>query len=85
MYPKSWLRDANPRSEDIFESLFLFFSTFKTFQDSFISYSEWYVYSPECRIESWENLLDNNGDEDGPEDTEWEEIHLRNFKCSIDT
>ena len=27
--------------------------------------------TPESRIESWENLLDMNGDEDGPEDTEW--------------
>ena len=34
-------------------------------------------------MEFWENLDDAN---DGFEDTDWEEIHTRNyFKCSIDT
>ena len=33
-------------------------------------------------MEFWENLDDSN---DGFEDTDWEEIHTRNFKCSIDT
>ena len=26
-----------------------------------------------------------NADEDGPEETEWGEIHLRNFKCCVET
>ena len=33
-------------------------------------------------MEFWENLDDAN---DGFEDTDWEEIHTRNFKCSVDT
>ena len=32
-----------------------------------------------------EKLINVNTDEDGPEETDWEEIHLRNFKCCIET
>ena len=32
---------------------------------------------PENRIEFREKSIDVNADEDGPEETDWEEIHLR--------
>ena len=38
---------------------------------------------PEKRISFWEMLSDDP--EDGPEELDWDEIHLRNFKCTIDT
>ena len=82
--PSSWLRGSDQRSEDIFESLSSHLVDVQKIPR--------FVYSiltgtctPENRIESWKNLLDMNGDEDSPEETDWEEIHLRNFKCSIDT
>ena len=37
---------------------------------------------PENRIDFWEKL--GNAD-DEVEETDWDEIHIRNFKCSIDT
>ena len=40
---------------------------------------------PENSIEFWEKLIDVNADEGGPEETDLEEIHLRNFKCCIET
>ena len=46
-------------------------------------------YIPENRIKFWDNFFETDADADedleDPEDTDWEEIHNRNFRCSIDT
>ena len=82
MYSQLW--GSNPGSEDTFKSLsshLVDVQKVPRFAYSILTDTR----SPDNLIESWEILLDMNADESSPEETDWEEIHLRNFKCSIDT
>ncbi len=64
----SCLRDVNPSIEGIFESQSSHLVE-KKVQDSFYSILTG-TCIPESRIESWENLLDMNVDEDSPRGNE---------------
>ena len=82
--PSSWLRDSNSKSVDIFDSITSHLvDVQKVRRFAYSMLTETCV--PENRIEFWEKLINMNADEDGPEETDWEEIHLRNFKCCIET
>ena len=72
--PSSWLQGSNPGSEDIFESLsshLVDVQKVPRFAYSILTDT----CSPENSIESWENFLFINADEDSPNETDWEEIH----------
>ena len=76
--PNSWLRDSNSKSVDIFDSITSHLvDVQKVPRFAYSMLTETCV--PESRIEFWEKLINVNADEDGPEETDWEEIHLRNF------
>ena len=77
--PNSWLRDSNSKSVDIFDSITSHLvDVQKVPRFAYSMLTETCV--PESRIEFWEKLINVNADEDGPEETDWEEIHLRNFR-----
>ena len=76
--PSPWLEGQNHQSSEVFDCIF----------NNLISIQKIprYAYSilfekciPDKRICFWKNLYND------PEDLDWEEIHFRNFKCSIDT
>ena len=76
--PSPWLEGQNHQSLEVFDCIF----------NNLISIQKIprYAYSilfekciPDKRICFWKNLYND------PEDLDWEEIHFRNFKCSIDT
>ena len=82
--PSLWLQDSNSISVDIFDSITSHLvDVQKVPRLAYSMLTETCV--PENRIEFWEKLIDVNADEEGPEETVWEEIHLRNFKCFIET
>ena len=79
--PSSWLQDSNSSIVDFFDTITSgLLEANKVPKFAYSLFNETCI--PKNRMEFWENLDDAN---DGFEDTDWEEIHTRNFKCSIDT
>ena len=77
--PSSWLEGQNFDCLDVFDRIV----------DNIISIQKVlkFTYStllekclPDKRICFWQDLS-----EDDPEDLDWEDIHLRNLQCSIDS
>ena len=79
--PSSWLQDSNSSIVDFFDTITSgLLEANKVPKFAYPLFNETCI--PKNQMEFWENLDDAN---DGFEDTDWEEIHTRNFKCSIDT
>ena len=79
--PSSWLHDSNSSIVDFFDTITSgLLAANKVPKFAYSLFNETCI--PKNRMEFWENLDDAN---DGFEDTDWEEIHTRNFKRSIDT
>ena len=79
--PSSWPQDSNSRNVDLFDTITLgLLSAAKVPKFAYSFFNEPCI--PENRMDFWEKL--GNAD-DEVEDTDWNEIHIRNFKCSIDT
>ena len=79
--PSSWLQDSNSRNIDLFDTITVgLLSATKVPKFAYSFFNETCI--PENRMDFWEKL--GNAD-DEVEDTDWEEIHIRNFKCSTDT
>ena len=79
--PSSWLQDSNSRNVDLFDTItegVLGANKVPKFAYSFLNVT----CIPEKRMEYWKNL---DVADDEVEDSDWDEIHVRNFKCSIDT
>ena len=79
--PSSWLQDSNSRNVDLFDTITVgLLSATKVLKFAYSFFNETCI--PENRMDFWEKL--GNAD-DEVEDTDWDEINIRNFKCSIDT
>ena len=80
--PSSWLQDSNLRNVDLFDTITIgLLNANKVPKFAYSFFNETSI--PKNRMEFWEKL--NVGVVDDVEDTDWDEIHIRNFKCSIDT
>ena len=78
--PSSWLRGSNADNVDIFEAVAAgLLGAQKVPRFSYFMLTDQCI--PQSRIDFWEAIFES----DDPEDIDWEEIHLRNFKCCIDT
>ena len=76
--PHSWFKAENVKSQDIFNTLVD--NLLATQKVPKFSYSTFIDKScPDKRISFWNCLADDM------EDPDWTEIHLRNYKCTIDT
>ena len=76
--PHSWFKAKNVKSQDIFNTLVD--NLLATQKVPKFSYSTFIDKScPDKRISFWNCLADDM------EDPDWTEIHLRNYKCTIDT
>ena len=81
--PSPWLEDSHSKDIDIFENItsgLLHTNKVPKFTYSLLNET----CLPEKRIKFWENIFGTDAGDDTV-DTDWEEIHLRNFKCCIDT
>ena len=81
--PSLWLEGQNPQGLDSFERIVdNLISNQRVSRYAYcLFYSSWEMYPRHAYF--LENLYDDS--ESGPQDLDWDEIHLRNFKCSIDT
>ena len=81
--PSPWLEVQNSQGLDNFDRIFdILISTPKVPRYAYGILLEKCI--PDKRIHFWENLFDSDLSDD-PEDLDWDEIHVRNFKCSIDS
>ena len=79
--PSLWLEDSNSSDVEIFENV-----TSSLLDLQKIPKFAYSMLSEKCIPEKRTAFWDNVGDVDNEsEDTDWGEIHLRNFKCCIDT
>ena len=79
--PSSWFQDSNSRNIDLFDTITVgLLSATKVPKFAYSFFNETCI--PENQMDFWEKL--GNAD-DEVEETDWDEIHIRNFKCSIDT
>ena len=82
--PSSWLQASNSDDVNIFDGVTAgLLNACKVPKFAYSILTE--ACFPQNRIEFWESTFDMNTNDDGSGDTDWEEIHIRNFKCSIDT
>ena len=86
--PSAWLHDTKRNAVNVFDDIVSgLLNAPKIPRFTYCILNKNYI--PENRIKFWDNSFEVDADADegleDPEDTDWEEIHNRNFRCSIET